>query len=89
MTDQNIGPLSKSAQHTMRPLRNAIFVGAALIVAGFLLNNLSPDLFRSLGGWVTLIVLLAVSAITGTFVTVRRMARRSAMPDEFSEPPQD
>lgn len=88
MTDQNIGPLSKSEQHTMRPVRNAIIVGALLIGAGFLLNNLSPDLFGSLGGWVTVIVLVAVSAVAGTFVTVRRMARRSAMPDEHSEPPQ-
>lgn len=89
MTDRDIGPLSKTEQHTMRPVRNAIFVNALLIVAGFLLNNLSPDLFSSLGGWVTVIVLVIVSAIAGTFVTVRRMARRSAMPDEFSEPPQD
>ena len=89
MSDQyDVGPLSEEAQHSMRPVRNAIFLGALLIGAGFLLDNLSPDLFRSLGGWVTVIVLLATTAVTGTFISVRRTRRLNAMPDERFEPPQ-
>lgn len=88
MTDQyDVGPLSRTEQHTMRPVRNAIIVNALLIVAGFLLDYLSPGLFSSVGGWVTVIILVVVSAVVGTFVAVRRMARRSAMPDERFESP--
>lgn len=89
MSDRNIGPLSESAQHSIRPVRNAIFIGALLIGAGFLLDNVAPDLFSSVGGWVTVIVAIAVTAIVGTTISTRRTARRNAMPDEFSEPPQD
>lgn len=89
MTEQNLGPLNESAQHSIRPMRNAIFIGALLIGAGFLLDNLWPDLFSSVGGWVTVIVCLAVTAIGGTVVSVRRTARRNAMPDEAPERSQD
>lgn len=86
---RNIGPLNAHEKHTMRPALYTYGVGALVFLAGILLSSMAPDLFRSLGGWVTVVALVAVAVLVGSFSIIRRMNRRSAMPDESSGPDRD
>jgi hypothetical protein len=85
---RNIGPLNEHEKHTMRPLLYTYGVGALVFLAGILLSNLAPELFSSLGGWVTTIVIVAVAVLAGSYTIVRRMNKRSSLPDDSSGSPQ-
>lgn len=86
---RNIGPLNEHEKHTMRPAVITYGVGALVFLAAVLLSNLAPELFSSLGGWVTTIIIVAIAALAGSYTMVQRMNRRSSMPDETLDRRQD
>ncbi|MEU4361369.1 hypothetical protein [Promicromonospora sp. NPDC023987] len=86
---RNIGPLNEHEKHTVRPALITYCVGALVFLAAVLLSNLAPELFSSLGGWVTAIIIVAIAALVGTYTMVQRMNRRSSMPDETLDRRQD
>lgn len=73
----------------MRPAFVAFGVAAVVGFGGGALNGAAPDLFKSLGGWVTVVVILVVACLVGSFMSIRRMRIRSAMPDDSSESSRD
>jgi drug/metabolite transporter (DMT)-like permease len=67
---------------TTRPAAYIFGAAALVVVAAAFLSGFTPDLFASLGGWATVVVIVVVAIAVGSFSMLRRMRRLNAMPDE-------
>lgn len=59
-----------------------LLVGFVLIVAGGLTARFAPDLFASLGGWVTVAVVAVLMVVLGSLSFVRGMRRNADTSDD-------